>query len=362
MNSGLTLGRDFCVIKSNSDKLKLYKQTNKLTFFRYGSNCEVQRVELPKKNGRMKLIGISNMLDRVLQTQLCILLDAFYEPQYDGNIFSYRKGRNPLQAIALLRRVIDSTDKEELGVGLLDVKKSFDSVPHNVIIKNFLVPDSWKNIFQRWLKPRLYGVKGENLGAAQCGVPQGSVIGPMIWNVIINNALFKLKNVNLEGKYFLEIFNSLPSSYQKPNLKSRSKIYRSLIVYADDIVVTTNNSKELETLVGCVGKALNVYGLVLDLKKMQLIEYAKAITKKLRFDYLGYTFLYLPNNKIRRGGIITYKESIFKRKENLLGSHLLYPSSQAFQSIKAELKSEISKLSRLSVFLVIKKVNSILRS
>ena len=359
-NSGLIAGRDLKVIKNDIDKLVIYKQTNKLTYLR-SSKSDIRRIELPKTGGGVRLIGISNIIERVLQTQICILLDAYYEAKYHENIFSYRKGRNSLQAISLLKRIVDSTDKKYLGVGLLDIKKCFDSIPHEQIKKHFLIPLSWGKILQRWLKPRLYGADGKYLRTLQCGVAQGSIIGPMICNVIVNKALFELSDVKLDGKYKLKIFNELPTNFQKTSIKSWSKIHRSIITYADDICVTTSNSTELAFLVKQIESALNSYGLELAMHKTQFIDYSKVGEKRIKFDYLGFTFNYIPKNKIRSGGILSRYNRIMAIKENLMGSHLLYPKKESFKNIKIKLKKCINKLQRLSVFEVINDINATLR-
>ena len=141
-NSGGTSGFDTEVLNNDMLKLNCYKKTNVLKVSRKSnkSKTDILKVVIPKANGGSRNIGISNIVDRVLQTQMCILLDAFYEAKYHENVFGFRKGRNTLQAIALLSRIIDSTEKDRLGVALLDIKGCFDKIPHNVIIKYFKVP------------------------------------------------------------------------------------------------------------------------------------------------------------------------------------------------------------------------------
>jgi len=103
---------------------------------------EVKYVELPKDNGGVRTIGISNIIDRVLQTQLCFLLDPFYEGTFPELMFGYRKGRSALQAVGYLRSILDRASKKYLGLLLCDISKCFDSILHSKIIEHFYVPIS----------------------------------------------------------------------------------------------------------------------------------------------------------------------------------------------------------------------------
>jgi hypothetical protein len=138
-NSGKTSGPDNIVINDDNSKFNLYKETGFYNSISLPS-MEVKYVELPKKDGGVRVIGISNLLDRVLQTQICLLLDPYYEGVLPELMFGFRKGRSALQAVGFLRSVLDRASKKYLGVLLCDIKKCFDSISHEKIIEHFLVP------------------------------------------------------------------------------------------------------------------------------------------------------------------------------------------------------------------------------
>lgn len=141
--SGRTPGVDNFIMKNNSDKIKLLSQSKK-TKLNLSSTMEVKLVELPKSNGSTRILGIGTMLDRVLQTQLCLLLDPFYEAKYPEHMYAYRKGRNTHQAIGLLKSILERSDTGYSGLILLDIEKCFYSISHQAIIKHFSVPTTWK--------------------------------------------------------------------------------------------------------------------------------------------------------------------------------------------------------------------------
>jgi len=140
LNSGQSPGVDNIILLNDIDKLNMFKLTNIFNYNNRLNVVDLKTVSIPKKNGKFRSIGISNIKDRVLQTQLCLLLDAFYEAKYSENMYGYRKGRNCLQAVGYLHKVISLTDKNRLGVALLDIKECFDNIPHEIILKNFKIP------------------------------------------------------------------------------------------------------------------------------------------------------------------------------------------------------------------------------
>jgi len=83
------------------------------------------------------------MVDRVLQTQMCLLLDAYYEAKYNEKQYWFRKGRNHLQVVGLVRSIINKInkiDQNRLGVALLEIKDCFAAMPLDVMLKCFKVP------------------------------------------------------------------------------------------------------------------------------------------------------------------------------------------------------------------------------
>lgn len=355
--SGSAPGKDLFVILNNQHKLALYKKTSVLRYD-LNSAMDVLIVEIPKSDGDVRKISISNIIDRVLQTQLSILLDAYYEGKYNESQYGFRKGRNPLQAVGFLLKVIDKTDKNRLAIALLDIQKCFDEISHDIVLKLFKVPPKWFPLLQRWLKTILWSTEGKRLGVVQCGVAQGSVIGPMICNVLLLNSIYS----NSSSSKNLNIFSNLKRSFQ-PTLKgSRYKITRNIITYLDDIIITTNNSDELSSLIALVELSLSTVGLKLAQNKTQLIYYNQVGNRRIKFDYLGFSFLFVPFQKVCKGGILTRNDTISERKnKNCESTHLVYPSKKSYQSIKNETKKILALLKHITMVEVIIKLNSVIK-
>lgn len=138
--SSETPGVDNFIIKNNTNKIELLYQSRK-TKLNLSSTMKVKLVEIPKQNGSTRILGIGTMLDRVLQTQLSLLLDPFYEAKYPEHMYAYRKGRNTHQAVGFLKGILERSDINYSGLILFDIEKCFYRISHEAIIKHFVVPD-----------------------------------------------------------------------------------------------------------------------------------------------------------------------------------------------------------------------------
>lgn len=188
-------------------------------------------------------------------------------------------------------------------------------------------------------------MNGEDYGYQITGIPQGSVISPLICNVIINELVYK----KIPNSSKLELFKDLPATGRfitRNNVKNvQRNIYRKVIAYADDLTITTTNKDELEIIYRKLVEQLREANLKISDSKSMFIRHDK---NKEKFDYLGFTFLYVSVDKIRPGGIITRADDVTDRKNTStnLGTYLVYPNSKGFSEIKNKCKEAIRKLSR----------------
>lgn len=358
--SGETSGVDNFVIKNNSNKLELLSQSKK-TKLNLSSTMKVKLVKIPKPNGSTRILGISTMLDRVLQTQLCLLLDPFYEAKYPEHMYAYRKGRNPHQAVGFLKAVLERSDSNYAGLILLDIEKCFYSISHEAIIKHFVVPNIWKPFLIKWLKAKTVDKNNVTSSPLDFGIVPGSVIGPIICNVIIAKALFK----NIKNSSKLNLFKNFKATNSIINettgKKSQRNIYRNVIAYADDIVITTTNANEIDDILNSVSSSLKEFCLNISKEKSHIVRYTE--NKIIKFKYLGFTFHYVPTKHIKKGGILTRYDDITSRKFSKTqdGTYLVYPCLKKFQDIKKKNKSLIKILLKGSVVEVLNKINPVIR-
>ena len=224
------------------------------------------------------LPAISKVIERVVHTQLSLHLDQLgymYKHQY-----GFRRGRSTQQAIAQINNwVLESMDSGEVtGLLFLDISKAFDSLNHKVLLgKLESIGLSSKSV--SWFRSYLVGrrqcvlINGElsDYCAITHGVPQGSILGPLLFNIYIN---------------------SLSNSVEKARV----------ILYADDAVLSCTASTAVE-LQAILARELNhicewysANRLTINAKKTQLM-LAGSKTKLSSFDDVE---LQMNNAKVER--------------------------------------------------------------
>lgn len=116
----------------------------------YEIDMEVRYVEIPKKDStEVRVLGIGNIVDRALQLQLLVLLDPIVESTLPEHFYGYRKGRNPLQAIAFLSKSIQLSDLSRFYLTAVYIRKCFDSISHDYILEEFPFPEKLKGLLHR---------------------------------------------------------------------------------------------------------------------------------------------------------------------------------------------------------------------
>ena len=188
-----------------------------------------------------------------------------------------------------------------------------------------------------------------------------SIIGPIICNVIINKALFK----RIKNSKKLALFKNLKTTNliinKTTGKKSQKNIYRHIIAYADNVLITTTNTNEINSILNAVSESLQEFGLNISNKKSCIVKYTKD--KLIKFKYLGFNFHYIPTKNIKKGGILTRYDNITNRKfaKTQNGTYLVYPSSKKFHNIKNKCKFLIKLLLKKSVIKVFNIINFVIR-
>lgn len=146
----------------------------------------VRKVEIPKKQGGVRVLGIPTIADRVAQTVVKLHLEPSLDEIFDQDSYGYRPGKSAKQAVAITRKRCWKYH----WVVEFDIKGAFDHIDHDLLMRavHKHVKLKWAILYlERWLKAPTLSKEGE-LESRSLGTPQGGVISPLLMNLFMHYA------------------------------------------------------------------------------------------------------------------------------------------------------------------------------
>ncbi len=220
----------------------------------------VKAVEIPKRSGGKRLLGVPTVADRIAQAIVVAVIEPNIEKYFHADSYGYRPGKQALEGVAVTRQ---RCWKYEWLVEY-DIKGLFDNINHEKLMKAVRghVKDAWVLLYiERWLKAPIQfkdGIQRER----EKGTPQGGVISPLLSNLFLHYAIDEW----LVRKHPQVVWAR----------------------YADDGIIHCHTKQEAEMLVTELAKRLEECDLEMHPDKTKIVYCGKQNIKTNRVSSQGY--------------------------------------------------------------------------
>ncbi len=224
-----------------------------------------RKKEIPKDGGKVRVLSIPAIRDRVVQGALKLILEPIFEADFQTGSYGYRPKRTAHEAVARVARAIV---EEKTRVIDLDLKAYFDNVQHYLLLEKVarrVQDEAVMHLLKMMLK-----------ATGKKGVPQGGVISPLLSNLYLNEVdrmLEKAVDTTRRGN------------------KSTSVQYAR---FADDMVILIDAERRSDWLVKAVDRRLREelakLRVAINEDKSRMVDLKKGES----FTFLGFEYRRIP--------------------------------------------------------------------
>jgi RNA-directed DNA polymerase len=219
-----------------------------------------RKKEIPKDGGKVRVLSIPAIRDRVVQGALKLVLEPIFEADFQPGSYGYRPKRTAHQAVNQVAQAIVESKTRIIDI---DLRAYFDNVQHHLLLEKVarrVHDDEVMHLLKTMLKAT--GAKG---------VPQGGVISPLLSNLYlteVDRMLERAMETTRNGKY----------------------TYVQYARFADDLVILIDSHTRHDWLMKAVGKRLREELAKLQVEineeKSRIVDLAKGDS----FTFLGFEF------------------------------------------------------------------------
>lgn len=284
----------------------------------------VREVEIPKKDGKTRKLGIPTIRDRIAQQVIKTYMEVRIDKHFHESSYGYRPMKSSKQALTAVR---ENCLKEDWVLDM-DISKFFDEIDHDLMLKavEAMVPEKWVLLYvERWLKMKVEKADGSVVDKGNRGTPQGGVISPILANLFLHFGLDKWLEKNFPHIHFVR--------------------------YADDAIIHCKDKETAEQMQEAIAKRMHEIGLRLNAEKTKIV-YCKDYRRrgkyeKVQFGFLGFSYQpRMSRSHYGRNCITTFtpeisKENQKKIRDSIKESVNWCNTTQTMQQIAARLNSKL---------------------
>ncbi|WP_078886856.1 group II intron reverse transcriptase/maturase, partial [Streptococcus pneumoniae] len=213
----------------------------------------VLKVEIPKPDGGIRQLGISTVMDRMIQQAIVQVMSPICEPHFSDTSYGFRPNRSCEKAIMKLLEYLN--DGYEWIVDI-DLEKFFDTVPQDrlmSLVHNIIEDGDTESLIRKYLHSGVI-INGQRYKTL-VGTPQGGNLSPLLSNIMLNE---------------------LDKELEKRGLR--------FVRYADDCVITVGSEAASKRVMYSVSRFIEKrLGLKVNMTKTK-------ITRPRELKYLGFGF------------------------------------------------------------------------
>lgn len=144
----------------------------------------VRRVEIPKPNGGIRLLGIPTVLDRMIQQAIAQELTKIYDPMFSESSYGFRPNKSAKDAILKAQEYINQGNKWVVDI---DLEKFFDKVNHDILMERLSKKIKDKRVLKLIRKYLTSGIMINGIKTSNKeGTPQGGPLSPLLSNIMLD--------------------------------------------------------------------------------------------------------------------------------------------------------------------------------